>query len=116
MGGLYDLTEQWSDMSQEAVLVDGLVQEGYVFWSNVGVLVEVLTVNLSKATEDEDAELADEEEEDTEDDGDVDGVETCLSICALEDGKTKAMSPLGNLVGTSWSPAVLGPVLKKIPL
>jgi hypothetical protein len=42
----------------------------------------------------------------------------CRKICAVlepEEGNTRAISPLGRRVGTSWSPAPFAPVVKKIP-
>lgn len=80
------------------------------------MFVEVLTVSLSNATGEEEAELADavlvgigssngrgegEVEEEEEGEGELDGVVTCRRICVLEEGKTNAISPLGNLVGTN---------------
>lgn len=93
--------------------------------------MEVLTVSLSKATGEEDAEPAeavlagigsrrgrgDEDVEEVEEgEGELEGVVTCLRICVPEEGRTRAMSPLGSLVGTNWRPVVFPEVLKKIPL
>lgn len=80
------------------------------------MFVEVLTVSLSKATGEEEAELADavlvgigsskgrgeDEVEEVEDgEGELEGVVTCRRICVLEEGNTNAISPLGSLVGTN---------------
>lgn len=115
------------------MLEDGLTGEGKLLWEHDdsrGVLVEVLTVSLSNAIGEEDADPAeavlagigsrrgrgDEEVEELEEgEGELEGVVTCLKICVPDDGRTRAMSPLGSLVGTSWRPVVFPEVLKKIP-
>lgn len=65
------------------------------------------------------------EDDDDADDGAGEGAgeavviaAACRKICAVlepEEGNTRAISPLGRRVGTSWRPAPFAPVVKKIP-